>query len=331
MFLSESDEELTDVTHHQDCSSWQDGFSPTYMQPILPALIKVEKLARASKLTRLLVNPWRYGQAILFRQLIYPRTRRPVYRTCRTFFGQPLTVALPAGTDIYLTGGKTHDSEIRLAKYFINNLAAGDQVLDIGAHFGYFTLLAAQLVGQTGRVLAFEASAATYQLLQHNTAPLPQITSRQQAVSDQVEPITFYQFPMQFSEYNSRNVAQYTHESWFPKYTPEAITVPAVIIDCIQSQYVLKLKLIKIDVEGGELQVIAGAAQTFRHQAPAVVMEYLAPARNNQVHRQAYELLRQLGYRAYIISANGGLTPCSDPDRHLQTRHLDSDNLVFQK
>ena len=55
--------------------------------PLLRALAKVERLAQASKLERLLAAPGRYVAAILFRQLIYPCIRRPAYRSCRLFFG----------------------------------------------------------------------------------------------------------------------------------------------------------------------------------------------------------------------------------------------------
>ncbi len=301
------------------------------MHALLVALEKVEQLAKASKLTRFLAHPFRYGQAILFRELIYPRRRRAAYRTSITFFGAPLTVALPAGTDIYLTGGKTHDSEIRLARYFIHNLLPGEHLLDIGAHFGYFTLLAAYLVGKTGQVQSFEASAINFQLLKQNTVHWPQVKSWHRAVSDEEGTLTFYQFPVQFSEYNSRNITQYQHEAWFQKYTPEAITVPAVTIEAVCNSSVFRPKIIKIDVEGGELQVIKGGAKTLQQQSPAVIMEYLAPSRNNQVHRQACELLLQWGYAAHTITPDGSLLACANPDLYLKDQHLDSDNLVFKK
>lgn len=76
-----------------------------------------------------------------------------------------MNIALPASTDIYLTGGKSHDSEIRLAKFLIKNLNQGDNFVDIGAHYGYFTLLGAHLVGKGGRVF-FEPGKSTYSLLE---------------------------------------------------------------------------------------------------------------------------------------------------------------------
>ncbi|PSR52137.1 FkbM family methyltransferase [Adhaeribacter arboris] len=301
------------------------------MYPLTRALTNVERLARASKLQRFLAHPVRYTWAILFRQLVYPRTRRPAYQKVETFFGLPMRVALPAATDIYLTGGKSHDSEIRLARFLIQNLKPGDQFLDIGAHFGYFTLLAAKLVGTSGRVLAFEASSINFSLLQENTAGIEPISCFQRALSDQEGTLTFYQFPIQFSEYNSRDITQYQHEPWFRKYAPEKITVPAVTIDFIVKQEELTPKIIKIDVEGGELQVIKGGAQTWSGVAPIIVMEYLAPTRLNATHQQALLILQQSGYETFAINTAGALIPCPEPEHYLKINKLDSDNLVLRK
>ena len=301
------------------------------MELLLNALKQVEHLANASKLRRFVVNPFKYSRAILFRQMVYPITGKPNYIKCLTFYKAPFTVALPAGTDIYLTGGKSHDSEIRLARFLIKQLKTGDQFLDIGAHFGYFSQLAAHLVGSTGKVLAFEASPENFNLLQQNTYNYNQVTCLNQAVSDQVGELTFYQFPAQYSEYNSRNVDQYQLEAWFKNNTPEKITVPAITIDHLVQQQLLQPSILKIDVEGGEYPVILGGKQTFTSRSPLVVMEYLAPHRGNNNHQQAYNLLLQLGYSAFIITSAGTLNPCSDPDQHLQVNQLDSDNLVFRK
>ncbi|QMU27632.1 FkbM family methyltransferase [Adhaeribacter radiodurans] len=301
------------------------------MHPLSQALTYVERLAQATKLQRFWAHPLRYAWAILFRQLIYPRTRRPAYQKSKTFFGEPMTVALPAATDIYLTGGKSHDSEIRLARFLIQNLTTGDQFLDVGAHFGYFSLLAAKLVRTQGRVLAFEASQTNYELLEQNTSQVEQINVYHQAVSDQEGTLTFYQFPIQFSEYNSRDIAQYQHESWFQKYPPEKITVSAVTIDSIVQPEKFTPKIIKIDVEGGEQQVIKGGTQTWVNLAPLIVMEYLTPTRLNTAHQQARRILQQYGYKTFAINAEGVLVPCPEPDQYLAANKLDSDNLVFRK
>src|SRR5690606_12974270 len=119
---------------------------------MLQRLKQVEKLANTSKAGRLLHDPFRYVNTLAFTKFIYPRTHKGVLKKARTFFGNDMQVLLPAATDIYLTGGKTHSSEIRLARFMINRLKPGDVYVDIGAHFGFFTLLASALVGDKGKV-----------------------------------------------------------------------------------------------------------------------------------------------------------------------------------
>jgi len=116
---------------------------------------KVEQIASASKMGRLLKNPLKYIHAILFRELVYKNTKREKHVMAPTFFGVDMHLLLPSSTDIYLTGGKSHDSETRLAKFLIHELQTGDTFVDVGAHYGYFSLLAAKLVGDTGTVYSF--------------------------------------------------------------------------------------------------------------------------------------------------------------------------------
>jgi len=105
---------------------------------------KVENLAKGSKLRRLLQNPSKYIFAIFARKVIYPLFKRGIKQKTKLFFGKKITVTLPAGSDIYLTGGKAHDSEIRLTKFILKNLAQDDVFIDVGAHFGFFTRLASE-------------------------------------------------------------------------------------------------------------------------------------------------------------------------------------------
>ena len=57
-----------------------------------------------------------------------------------------------------------------LTKLFKKEMKQGMIVVDIGAHIGYFTLLAARLVGETGRVFAFEPDPDNYSLLIKNVS-----------------------------------------------------------------------------------------------------------------------------------------------------------------
>ena len=297
---------------------------------LLQQIKQVEKIARASKVQRMFFHPIKYLFAILHRKLIYP-FRGSLATKSTTFFGEDMHLLLPASTDIYLTGGKSHESEIRLAKFMIHNLSKGDCFVDVGAHYGYFTLLASKLVDGTGEVHSFEAASTTYAMLKKNSTSKENIKYYHKAVADQNGTITFHEFPNLYSEYNSIDIKQFKNNSWFSKLTPQQISVETVDLSSFLSQEKLSPKLIKIDVEGAELKVIKGAVNYLQKHTPLIAMEYLKSERSNVVHQQAVELLNSLGYTYSIINADGLLVECEDIDAYLVRHQLESDNIVFRK
>ena len=297
---------------------------------LLERIKRVEKIAKASKIQRMLAHPFKYLFAILHRKLVYP-FKGSIQVNTITFFEEDMHLLLPASTDIYLTGGKSHESEIRLAKFMIHNLSKGDCFVDVGAHYGYFSLLASKLVGNMGQVHAFEAASTTFAMLKKNSNSKDNITNYHKAVADQKGSITFHEFPNLYSEYNSVDVKQFENNDWFSKLTPLKTTVDTIDLSSFFSRKELSPKLIKIDVEGAELKVIKGAVNYLQQHAPLIAMEYLKSERSNVVHQQAVALLRSLGYHYSIINKEGELVICDDIDTYLVERRLESDNIVFSK
>ncbi|MGB0931481.1 MAG: FkbM family methyltransferase [Chitinophagales bacterium] len=295
----------------------------------LKELETVSKIAAASKFYRLLLHPFKYFNAILFRELIYKRKKQSKAVTAKTFFGTSMNILLPSSTDIYLTGGKSHDSEIRLAKFIIKQLRQGDGFVDVGAHYGYFSLLASKIVGTEGKVLAFEASPSTFRVLQKNIADWKNITAFNKAVSDSPSSLTFYEFPALYSEYNTMDISQFEGEDWFSEFQPKAIEVEAVVLgDVIKNQLVVP-KIIKIDVEGAEFKVINGLKEFLKKQSPAIVMEYLSDERGNRPHKEAEKLLKGLKYKAYTITDSADLESIENISNYLNDKKMESDNIVF--
>ncbi|RYY92543.1 MAG: FkbM family methyltransferase, partial [Chitinophagaceae bacterium] len=130
------------------------------------------------------------------------------------FFGKEMRIALPASTDIYLTGGKSHPSETKLARFLVRDLSTGSVFIDIGAHYGYFSLLAATII-QEGIIHSFEPSEAAFGLLRQNTAGSPRITAWQKAVAGNEGSIGFFEFDNLHSEFNSASIGQFEGEGWF--------------------------------------------------------------------------------------------------------------------
>jgi len=300
-------------------------------QNLLERLEKVNWLGKTSKVQRMLANPLRYWNTIFFKILVYPRAQKSKVVFSDTFFGESMKVLLPSSTDIHLTGGKSHPSEIRLAKFIIKQLERGECFVDVGAHYGYFSLLAAKLVGSKGKVISFEASKNTYAILSKNIAKYKCIKAHHQAITSEVGDISFYEFPNLYSEYNTIDVKQFENAKWFVNSPPEKVNVKTIKLDDYFKEHRIHPKLIKIDVEGAEYEVIKGMQTYLTNHTPSIVMEYLSSTRGNSNHQQATQLLTQLGFKTYSIKEDGGLEICVDADAYLKDNGIDSDNLVFQK
>jgi FkbM family methyltransferase len=298
---------------------------------LIEEIRKVEQIGGASKIARLLRNPVKYLTAIGYNRFVYAWTGRKMITTAILFYGKKMVVGLPASTDIYLTGGKSHASEIRLAKFMILNLKEGDYFLDIGAHYGYFSMLALELIGDSGKVLSFEPASESFELLQHNVSVHANAITIQKAVSDVNGSLVFYEFPNQYSEYNSADISQFEQEEWFKQARPRKVEVPSTTINEIVKSMRFKPTMIKIDVEGGELGVMRGGLNYLATSAPIVAMEYLEPKRNNESHKAAVAMLRSNGYKTMLIDEAGKLRPVDNIDSYLESNGLESDNVVFVK
>ena len=106
---------------------------------------KVEQVLKRSQLGRLIYSPMRYLKGHLHLRLFYARNGKEMPVRINILTGHKMKLLLPAGMDIYLFGCKTHASEIRLSKFLCKNLLPGQVFYDVGAHFGFYSLLAAAL------------------------------------------------------------------------------------------------------------------------------------------------------------------------------------------
>jgi len=97
---------------------------------------------------------------------IFSLLKYPVLIKGRVFWGEKFFTHLPEGRSISLfhtLGG----CEIRLTKFFIKNFREDSVFFDVGANYGFYSLLAKQFIDQ-GEIHAFEPSPNTFQILQKN-------------------------------------------------------------------------------------------------------------------------------------------------------------------
>jgi FkbM family methyltransferase len=205
----------------------------------------------------------------------------------------------------------------------------GGTVLDIGASYGLYTAALARAVGRDGTVHAFEPRPRSRRLLRLVRAAFPAGTVRLHpvALSDHhgesvlVTPRRrLWRLPVPGRTFlrdaeTADGEDGYSY-AWRDEFGGAAeVLVPVRRLDELAERIDLGgLCLVKIDVEGAELQVLAGAERTLAEHRPTIICE-VEQRHTSRYGRDATEVLVWLashGYRATRY-ADGELEPVSGP------------------
>jgi FkbM family methyltransferase len=184
-------------------------------------------------------------------------------------------------------------------------LRPGQVFLDLGAHHGVYSILAAKKLGNTGRVVAFEPSVRERRRLNLHLK-LNRITT----VS--VEPYAVGSHNgkdrlfVVVSGFNSMNSLQLPH---LDGTVAEVSIETRRLDDYITEKKMARLDLVKIDIEGGELQALRGAQDTLRRFRPLVVCEVLdwVTAPWGYPARAIVSHLAEIGYDWFQFREDGSL------------------------
>ncbi|MEX2219329.1 MAG: FkbM family methyltransferase [Phycisphaerales bacterium] len=178
-----------------------------------------------------------------------------VRRTARTFWGEPMAVAFP--DPVSLTIYRYGYFEEELTRVFIEILRPGMTFFDVGSHFGFFSLLALRLVGPSGRVVAFEPTPTTREMLERNIGGRPNASIVPMAAYREDTTLTLHDFGVRYSAFNSIYSGKMgTDERRAAE--PVSFSVPATTIDGFVASSGVAPDVLKIDTEGAELDVLAG-------------------------------------------------------------------------
>jgi FkbM family methyltransferase len=196
------------------------------------------------------------------------------------------------GQYVYLTGVY----EPPTAHVISTLLSPGDTFIDVGANSGFFTLLASNQVGPTGRVLSFEPLPSMRRRIMENISlnGMENVTLYGAALSNTVGEVTFYEGPQGHKGISSmRPIGE----------TSAILQVPTMPLDNLADK-IPSIKLIKIDVEGAEQLVIEGMERLLAQHHPYLVIEitdqYLKPFGHSA--QGLSNLLCSMGYRMYKIT-----------------------------
>lgn len=170
-------------------------------------------------------------------------------------------------------------------------LRPGDTALDVGANIGAFTVGMAQKVGAAGAVHAFEPQRAIHEVLCANAAPFKNIMAHREAAG--AEPGTIHVPPRDYDSPGNFGGVSLGGDA--------GEEVPVVTVDSMKLQ---QLRLMKIDVEGMEIDVLRGANETIMRCEPALYVENDRDERSEALISHIFGL----GYRLWWL-----LTPMFSP------------------
>ena len=188
-------------------------------------------------------------------------------------------------------------------------LQPGDTFLDIGGHIGFFSMVAAAMVGPAGRVFTFEPDPSNYQHLLHHIAinDYHNVFPCHWAVGQTSGVVEFF--------FNPDNDGG--HALWDPGKHPFNEKARANVVkrpvfltaldDFFRGAQPGFVKLIKIDTEGNEVNVLRGAKQFLvSAQVPAVIAEFnqFGLEQMNSSEAELRSLMAELGYTTYALVGN---------------------------
>lgn len=202
------------------------------------------------------------------------RTLRPpkVRRMEKRFeiFGQEVIIS---GTGNFLSSARSGAYHEEIFDAFAALVRPDSICVDVGANLGITSVALAQLA-RAGRVVAIEADLRTYEFLRRNVEAFDGIVALHCLVGNEDSDKTYL--------FNASDPGCSTSTSperavAMVKFGLEPIQMRSVTLDHIVADLSLaRVDLIKIDVEGGELDVLAGARDTLARFKPVVIMEFNA-------------------------------------------------------
>ena len=214
-------------------------------------------------------------------------------------------VTLPSGGGLYVHLGELVGSiyferesyEPVTTRFVMEHLKPGQTFIDIGSNYGYFTMLAGGLVGDTGKVVAFEANPKLQRMVKRSSERNGygrRVICADVALSDSnQENVVFYVS----TDPNQMGIS--TMHPWQGHIkagnlsAESTITVRTVCFDDWAKDAALgAIDMIKLDVEGAELQVLRGMKESLHRYKPAYIIV------ETSLDGEVSHLLQSVDYRA---------------------------------
>lgn len=198
-------------------------------------------------------------------------------------------------TELFLSG----DYEAPVQEVMSGLVNTGSVFFDIGANIGFFSLMAARLIGPNGAVYAFEPVNENAALIRKN------------ARLNSLGNIHIFETAMTCKTGREELLlARYAGGASLksagapPDPSGSILVETSTVDDFMQSRGIRPPDLVKIDVEGAEMDVLHGMVDTLRQKRPKLIIEFDdgSETKCEEKLRSCQEFLSGFGYRFETIS-----------------------------
>ncbi|HMP98433.1 MAG TPA: FkbM family methyltransferase [Cyclobacteriaceae bacterium] len=188
--------------------------------------------------------------------------------------------------------------------YLINNIKAGDTVLDIGAHKGGYLYFMLKRTGGTGKVFAFEPQSNLFQYLNQLSKiyKWKNVIIEQLALSDVKSETTLFVPGHKKGNFSSPGATIASEKIIEELSHTEKVNTDTLDNYCSKHQIIPAF--LKIDVEGNELRIFKGGINTLRNSKPKIIVEIEDRHVGKNGVTNTINFLTDLGYTCKFIHGN---------------------------
>jgi FkbM family methyltransferase len=219
-----------------------------------------------------------------------------------------LSTASALEWNLYFYSWQWYEPEVR--SIIQTSLVPGDQAIDVGANVGLHTIFMARASG-AGRVVACEPNPMVLPRLEVNLRlnEVGNVRIVPKAVTSKAGQVSL-SVPNDSLGLQAWASLRFSHDEYLHHSHP--IAVPGVTLDeIVDDSDCDRVRLIKIDTEGFEPEVLYGGKQVLGSQRPDLIFEYTKPwwKENGHELEEILGWLESLGYKAFYEIARDGLRP----------------------
>lgn len=214
-----------------------------------------------------------------------------------------------------------------ITKVITKNIKEGMTVIDAGAHIGFFTLLLAKLVGESGKVYAIEPNGANLKLLTQNVKSngYKNVEIIRGAVTDKGKKVKLNISNESTSEHkitsaNNENFKRFEY-------------VDAVVLDKLAGSR--KIDFIKMDIQGAEILAFCGATKLLKRSKNLKMIIEFWPwglHRSGKSPNELITILKKYGTLRLLDAESGKLSKLADQnyEKYINDKYYGFD-LFFER